>query len=82
MINRKAPRGFLRRGACIAFLLKRRFYVQGSLLSVALYPKARAKVRNKFELRKYMAKNLRKRYVNDRNSAKEKGYRCSPGVSE
>lgn len=82
MINRKAPRGILRRGACIALLLKRCLYVQGSLLSVALYPKARAKVRNKSELRKYMTKNLRKRYVNDRIYAKEKGYRCSPGVSE
>lgn len=82
MINRKAPRGLLRCGACIAFLLKRRSYVQGSLLSVALYPKPLAKVGIIFEICKYGGKNLRKRYVNDRNSAKEKGYRCSPGVSE
>ena len=57
-------------------------YVQGSLLSVALYPKPLAKVGIISEPDKYLEKNLRKRYVNEMIYAKEKGYRRSPVVSE
>lgn len=50
--------------ACIAFLLKRCFYVHGSLLSVAHYPKALAKIGRIDERNKKMMKKLRKVYVN------------------
>ena len=63
MINRKAPTRIGCVGACIAFLLKRWFYVRGSHLCVAPYPKPWAKLRIIEDISKLLWKKLRKFYV-------------------
>ena len=70
MRNRKAPARINPSGACIAFLLKRCFYVHGALLSVARYPKARAKIGRIDERNKKLLKKLRKSYVNGKKNGR------------
>ena len=59
--------------AYIAFLLKRCFYVHGSLLSVAHYPKARAKIRTIEDISKFLAEKVRKIYVTTTWNLKARG---------
>ena len=70
---KKRHRGCVPSGALLAFLHERCFYVQGSLLSVAPYPKALAKIGTIEDISKFFPKKLRKSYVNTTWNLKARG---------